>query len=60
MKKKNKMKTTHIVPPAAGPMALNRDIPVIERPLAAPLWCCSCFPNQYVTIPSKTNIKLCE
>jgi len=35
-----------MVPPAAGPTALNRDIAVIEIPLAAPLWCCSCFPNQ--------------
>lgn len=32
---------TYIVPPPAGPIALNRDIAVIEIPLAAPLWCCS-------------------
>jgi hypothetical protein len=29
---------TYIAPPPAGPTALKRDIPVIEMPLAAPLW----------------------
>jgi len=50
---------TYRVPPVAGPIALNRDMPVIAIPLAAPLWCCSCFPNQhvrYATIPSVTTL----
>jgi len=38
---------THIAPPLAGPTVLNADIQVITKPLAAPLWCCSCFPNQH-------------
>nr|GMC84213.1 hypothetical protein Iba_chr04cCG9450 [Ipomoea batatas] len=36
-KRKGRNRTTHIAPPAAGPMALKRDIADIEMPLAAPL-----------------------
>lgn len=32
-----------MIPAAAGPIALKRDIPVMASPLAAPLWSCPCF-----------------
>ena len=54
-------RNTHNAPPAAGPIALNKDIAVIEMPLAAPLWCCFCFQYKhvkYATDPLKTTFKL--
>jgi len=51
---------TYNVPPVAGPIALNRDMHVKATPLAAPLWCCFCFPNQhlrYATLPSITTLQ---
>lgn len=36
-------KVAYMMPAAAGPIALKRDIAVMAIPLAAPLWSCLCI-----------------
>ena len=39
----------YMMPAAAGPIALKRDIAVMAIPLAAPLWSCLCV-CQYINM----------